>query len=170
MHPQSGGTYCHPHKSSENFRYRHVNIQVGIDGPTSIGRKSSPKVCNVPDLPVLIVDDEPQVRSLIRAILSKAGFRTLEAANGLKALSTVQVLHGEISILVTDYSMPGLDGCGLARNVKEQFPLIPIILMSSHAHAGACLSVDEFLTKPFAPSVLVSTVHRLLALEEKQCA
>jgi CheY-like chemotaxis protein len=102
--------------------------------------------------------------------MSKVGFRTLEPANGLKTLSSVEVLNGAIGLMVTDYSMPGLDGCRLSRSVKEQFPLIPIILMSSHPHAGDCLSADEFLKKPFVPSILVATVHRLLALEDKKCA
>jgi DNA-binding response OmpR family regulator len=122
------------------------------------------------DLPVLIVDDEPQVRSLIRVVLSKAGFRVLEAVDGIKALSTVQALHGEIRIMVSDYSMPGLDGGSLARRVKEQFPTIPIILVSSEANAADCLSGDAFLAKPFVPSVLVATVRSLLSKESLQCA
>jgi CheY-like chemotaxis protein len=122
------------------------------------------------DLPVLIVDDEPQMRSLIRVILSKAGLRTLEAVNGVKALSSVQVLNGAIGLMVADYSTPGLDVCGLAGSVKEQFPLIPILLMPSHPHTGDCLSADEFLAKLCVPSILVSTVHRLLATKKDQCA
>lgn len=60
------------------------------------------------DLPVLIVDDEPQVRSLIRTVLSKHGFRVVEARDALSALTAVQELDGAISLMVSDYSM----GCG----------------------------------------------------------
>jgi CheY-like chemotaxis protein len=122
------------------------------------------------ELPVLLVDDEPQVRSLLRAVLSKHGFRFLEAVDGVDALSTVQAHNGAVSLMVTDYSMPGLDGATLARRVREQFPTIPIVLVSSEANAGDCLSGDAFLAKPFVPSALVATVRRLLAKESLQCA
>jgi CheY-like chemotaxis protein len=117
--------------------------------------------------PVLIVDDEPQVRSLIRAVLSRAGFRVLVAGNGVDALSTAQTLHGEICIMVSDYSMPGMNGNTLAGLLKEQFPLIPTLLMSSGSNACDCPSADAFLAKPFVPSVLVASVHRLLGMEEE---
>ena len=122
------------------------------------------------DLPVLLVDDEPQVRSLIRAVLSKHGFRVVEAIDGLSALSTVQDLDGAISLMVTDYSMPGLDGATLASRVKEQFPAIPILLISSDANGCHCLSGDAFLAKPFAPTVLVDTVRRLITERQEPCA
>jgi two-component system OmpR family response regulator len=121
-------------------------------------------------LPVLLVDDEPQVRSLIRAILSKQGFQILEAADGERALSTVEALHGEIAIMIGDYSMPGLTGGTLAKLVRGQFPAIPILLVSSAASACDCLSGDAFLAKPFIPSDLVDAVRCLLPQESLECA
>src|SRR5580700_11689297 len=120
-------------------------------------------------LPVLIGDDEPQMRSLMRAVLSKAGFQVLEAANGARALSTVQAHNGAISIMVSDYFMPGMNGGTLAGHVKEQFPTIPILLVSSDANACDCLSGDAFLAKPFVPSVLIDAVRRLLPQESFRC-
>jgi CheY-like chemotaxis protein len=121
-------------------------------------------------LPVLLVDDERQVRKLIRTVLTKHGFRVIEENNGLTALSTVQNLGGAICLLISDYSMPGLDGATLASRVKGQFPKIPILLMSSDAYSCNCTSWDAFLGKPFAPSLLIDTVHRLLAEQERRCA
>jgi CheY-like chemotaxis protein len=121
-------------------------------------------------LPVLLVDDKPQVRSLIRAILSKHGFQVLEVGDGVSALSAVRAQNGAISIMVSDYDMPGIDGGILARRVKEQFPTIPILLVSSNADAFDCLFGDAFLAKPFIPSVLVEVVRRLLPKESLQCA
>src|ERR1017187_8580386 len=122
------------------------------------GRKFLKKAVRMFDWPILLVDDEPQARSLIRAILSKHGFRTVEAGDGTRALSTIQNLNGAISLMVSDYSMPGLDGAPLANRVKEQFPAIPILLVSSDANVCDCLSGDALLRKPFVPAVLVDTV------------
>lgn len=112
-------------------------------------------------LPVLIVDDDPQVRSLVRAVLSKHGFITVEAADGKSALSTVKNMDGAIGLMVSDVSMPGLDGEALAGLVKAQFPSTPIILMSSERTVCESISIDAFLPKPFLPSVLADAVRRL---------
>jgi CheY-like chemotaxis protein len=112
-------------------------------------------------LRVLVADDERQVRSFIRAVLEKAGFRVLQAVDGIQALSMVEALFGDIGLLLTDYSMPGMDGAALAKRVRGQFPAIPILLISSDGNACHCVSSDAFLAKPFVPSVLVAAVRRL---------
>jgi CheY-like chemotaxis protein len=126
------------------------------------------------ELPVLVVDDEPQLRSLIRTLLLKHGFRIVEASDGVSALSTVKKLNGAISLMVSDYSMPGMDGGALAQLVKAQFPAIPVLLMSSEAYSCDCRSGDAFLAKPFVPAILVDTVRRLYereaSTEVEQCA
>lgn len=126
------------------------------------------------NLPVLIADEEPQVRSLIRAVLSKYGFPAVEACDGVSALSTVLDLDGAIGLLVTDYSLPGMDGLNLARLVKTLYPALPILLVSSEAFEGDCLPGDGFLAKPFVPSELVVSVRRLYKTppeqEREQCA
>jgi CheY-like chemotaxis protein len=123
------------------------------------------------DLPILLVDDEPQVRLLMRTVLSKHGFRIVEEMNGLNALSTVQDLGGAISLLISDYSMPGLDGATLGSLVRSHYPAIPILLMSSDANSCDCSSGDAFLSKPFMPSMLIDTVRRLLLrTQDTQCA
>lgn len=81
--------------------------------------------------PILIVDDDSQIRSLIGAVLRKHGFQIREAVDGVAGLSAVREMEGAISLLVTDHFMPGLDGAALARHVKALFPTIPVILMSS---------------------------------------
>jgi CheY-like chemotaxis protein len=121
-------------------------------------------------LPVLLVDDQPQVRLLMRKVLTKQGFRVIEEKNGLSALSIIQSLGGAICLLISEYLMPGLDGAALASRVKGQFPKVPILLMSSDAYSCDCTSGDAFLGKPFVPSLLVDTVHRLLAGQGTRCA
>jgi CheY-like chemotaxis protein len=75
-----------------------------------------------------------------------------------------------IGLMITNYSIPGLDGGAVAKRVRERFPAIPILLVSSDADAPSCPSKDAFLAKPFVPSALVDSVRRLLGMEEKQCA
>jgi len=124
-------------------------------------------------LPVLIVDKEPQLRSLIRAVLSKYGFPTLEAQDGVSALTMVKRLGGAVTLIVSSISMPGLDGAALARLVKVQFPNTPVLLMFSGATDSDDLLADAFLPKPFAPPVLADAVRRLhtkqIQSENVQC-
>ena len=84
---------------------------------------------------VLVVDDEPLVRILTVQVLEEAGFRVEEAGNSDEALSR---LDGHpIVALVTDIDMPGsLDGCGLARRVRQLFPSVAILIISGVAIPG----------------------------------
>ena len=113
------------------------------------------------NLPVLIVGNEPQLRSLIRAILSKQGFPILEAPDGLTALTSIQDLGGALTVIVSTFSMSEINGDAFARQVKAQFPDTSILLMVSGATEGEGLPGDAFLAKPFLPSILVDTVWRL---------
>lgn len=117
-------------------------------------------------LPVLVVDDVPQLRLLVRAVLTKRGFQVLEASDGANALTTVEESAGGVSLIITDFHMPRLNGGQLAQLVKARFPTIPILLISTDTCESDYSSVDAFLAKPFMPSALVHTVHRLM----QQCA
>jgi DNA-binding NtrC family response regulator len=101
------------------------------------------------------------MRSLVRAVLSKHGFLTVEAADGMSALSTLKNMDGAVGLLVSAFSMPGLDGETLASLMKAQFPNTPILLMSSERTACESGAVDAFLAKPFLPSVLADAARRL---------
>jgi CheY-like chemotaxis protein len=83
--------------------------------------------------PVLVVDDEPQIRLLVKTLLLKEGLESIEASNGCCALATAEKIHGEISLLLTDINMPGspVNGVELAGAVKSEFPEIPILFVSS---------------------------------------
>ena len=82
--------------------------------------------------PVLVVDDEPQMRSLVKALLSEEGFNSIEASDGCSAYATLKKLDGEVSLVLTDVNMPcGMDGIDLADAVKAEFPEIPVLVVSS---------------------------------------
>lgn len=107
---------------------------------------------------VVLADDDPQVRSITKAMLSHAGFVVREAENGGNALSLVNELKGHISLLVSDVQMPGLNGLDLASKVKEQFPRIPVLLISGFGENPEWGAADGFLDKPFTADLLISKV------------
>ena len=114
---------------------------------------------------ILVVDDEPDVRLQVSEILTWHGFHVIEAGGGTSALTLLQAFNGTIGLVISDYRMPGMDGAALARQVKEQFPDVPVLIVSGEACASDCAVADGFLAKPFAPDVLVDAVRRLVRLK-----
>jgi DNA-binding response OmpR family regulator len=112
------------------------------------------------NLPVLVLEKDLQVRSLIRVVLSKHGYPTLEAQDASSALAFVKNFNGALTIIVGSLSMSDI-----ARLVKAYFPGTSILLMFSGATEGDGLPGDAFLGKPFHPFELVDTVR---CLQEKQ--
>lgn len=114
---------------------------------------------------ILVVDDDPDIRLLLTVSLKKAGFATLQASNGVKALD---LLKGQIpNLIVTDARMPLLDGYGLVRAVKTQaeFRQIPILMLTGvdgEKMTDEDIQPDERMKKPFATAALLATIERLL--------
>ncbi|HEY1848376.1 MAG TPA: response regulator [Opitutaceae bacterium] len=115
---------------------------------------------------ILIVDDEAQIRDIGAAILSHHGYRVIIAADGTEAVALFAPRGEEISILITDLSMPNLDGASLANVVRRLNPKIKILAMSGLASGGlnteAARFAGAFLVKPFKADALLRTVHKLL--------
>lgn len=119
---------------------------------------------------VLIVDDDPAVRLVCAVNLTAAGLQVLEAADGLDALAQAQT--GLPDLVLTDVTMPGLDGFELAEGLRrdEQTRRIPLIFLSgevaqANAERARALGALAYLTKPFDPIALASFVaHELLAV------
>ena len=109
---------------------------------------------------VLVVDDDDFVRHYMVRAFTEAGYRILVAANGRQALTVLSSLDATVILaVVTDFLMPGMDGLQLAATISEQWPMIPLLLVSGRppeAWAGA------FLPKPFSPPDLVAAVERLV--------
>jgi PAS domain S-box-containing protein len=106
---------------------------------------------------VLLAEDEPAVRGLVREVLQLAGHRVLEAANGAEALAELERHGGKIDALVTDLRMPGMDGLELARRIRADQPGLPTIAISAYAEEPPDESV-VYLTKPFSSAELAETV------------
>jgi len=109
----------------------------------------------------LVVDDEPDLRSVVARILRRDGFHILEAENGEEALALIRNLGARITVVVSDIRMPLMDGCDLAKAIREEFPLIPVLLMSGYADTGpvGC----PFIAKPFRAEELLAKLRDVLS-------
>jgi two-component system cell cycle sensor histidine kinase/response regulator CckA len=115
---------------------------------------------------ILLVEDEPIVRALIRAVLERTGYTILEAPDGPTALAVAND-HPEIDLLLADVVMPGMTGLEVARRMNSRRPGIPIVLMSGYAEEGLPLLAARdtelgFLAKPFTTEALEGTVREAL--------
>jgi len=116
---------------------------------------------------ILLVEDEPPVRWIVKDVLSKYGYHVLEAASGVEALALWHQHHKEIALLLTDIVMPvGLTGQELAEKFAAQKPALKVIYISGYSlqAAGkdfAILDGPNFLQKPFDGAKLAATVRRI---------
>jgi len=117
---------------------------------------------------VLLVEDEPLVRTVASRALADAGLAVVEAANGEEALERARSHEGPIDLLVTDVVMARMGGPDLARSLKADRPHVRVLFVSGYSRQGHVPPADlaagmDFLEKPFTPKLLVERVSRLLA-------
>jgi signal transduction histidine kinase len=117
---------------------------------------------------VLLVDDEPTVLDVLRASVTRGGYRVVSALDGAAALERLDERSSEIAAIVTDVSMPRLDGHGLVREIRERRADLPIVIMTAalppEKQAGFTrLGVVEFLIKPFQADALLASLDRVLS-------
>ena len=114
---------------------------------------------------ILMVDDEPRMRKLVRDFLVKYQFDVLEAADGEEALDAF-LKHKEIALIVLDVMMPKMDGWEVCREIRK-LSQVPIIMLTARGDErdelqGFDLGVDEYITKPFSPKILVARIEAIL--------
>jgi len=122
---------------------------------------------------ILVVEDEPTVRTLIGAVLADAGYNVLETASGPEALRAVAHHPDAIDLLLTDVRMPGMDGCDLAEEFRGLRPDARIMFMSAYTDDPRAVNVSRgaaYLQKPFAPDTLTRKVRELLDSTENTVA
>ena len=113
---------------------------------------------------VLVVDDEPIVREVVVRYLTRDGYHTLEAADGLEARRLVT--SHEPDLVVLDLMLPGMDGLALCRWIRSEHEL-PVIMLTAKTEeadriVGLELGADDYVTKPFSPRELVARVKTVL--------
>ena len=120
-----------------------------------------------PDCTILLAEDNAALRAHVSDVLQEAGFNVVEAEDGQAALDRMRSAEKRPDLLLSDITMPRLDGKALAAEVHRSWPEIPIVLMTGYA-GGALESCPHnvLITKPFAPDDLVALVRRTIATSQ----
>ena len=111
-------------------------------------------------LKVLVVDDEARMRKLVRDFLTVKGFYVLEAENGEQAVDLF-FKQKDIALIILDVMMPKMNGWDVCKTIR-QYSRVPIIMLTARSEGrdelqGFQLGVDEYISKPFSPKILVAT-------------
>lgn len=118
------------------------------------------------DITILVVDDESRMRKLIKDFLKVKGYEILEAADGEEALKVFEEQEHKINLILLDVMMPKQDGWSVLRQIR-QVSNVPIVMLTARGEEqdelfGFELGVDEYITKPFSPKILVARVEAIL--------
>ena len=115
---------------------------------------------------ILVVDDAQRMRKLIKDFLTAKGYKILEAEDGEKALEVYEKNKNQINLILLDVMMPKLDGWSVLRQIRQDSK-VPIIMLTARGEEqdelfGFELGVDEYISKPFSPKILVARVEAIL--------
>ena len=122
---------------------------------------------------ILVVDDESRMRKLVRDFLQKNNYEVLEAGDGSEALD-IFFAQSDIALVILDVMMPKMDGWQVCREIRN-YSRVPIIMLTARGDEkdelqGFELGVDEYISKPFSPKILVARVEAILRRTGKSAA
>lgn len=114
---------------------------------------------------ILVVDDESRMRKLVKDFLTREGYTVLEAEDGIEAMD-IFYEDKDIALIILDVMMPKMDGWQVCREIRESSK-VPIIMLTARSEErdelqGFELGVDEYISKPFSPKILVARVNAIL--------
>ena len=117
------------------------------------------------NLKVLVVDDEARMRKLVKDFLMIKGFQVIEAGDGEEAVDLF-FSQKDIALIILDVMMPRMDGWEVCRSIRK-YSQVPIIMLTARGEEqdelqGFDLGVDEYISKPFSPKILVARVEAIL--------
>ena len=115
---------------------------------------------------ILVVDDESRMRKLLNDFLVAKGYKILEAEDGEKAIEVFEENKNKIKLILLDVMMPKLDGWSVLRKIRQDSN-VPVIMLTARGEEqdelfGFELGVDEYISKPFSPKILVARVEAIL--------
>ncbi|MDD6441640.1 MAG: response regulator transcription factor [bacterium] len=116
-------------------------------------------------LKILVVDDESRMRKLVKDFLGREGFQVIEAGDGQEAIELFYE-NKDIALIILDVMMPRMDGWQTCREIRKDSK-VPIIMLTARSDErdelqGFELGVDEYISKPFSPKILVARVNAIL--------
>lgn len=116
---------------------------------------------------ILVVEDEDSVRVMVREVLTLWGYRVLEATSGESAIKLMTHHHDQISLVLTDVVMSGMSGVNLVQHIRDHHPSFKVLFMSGYIAdasdaVGIASQLDNFISKPFTPLVLVKAIQMVL--------
>lgn len=116
-------------------------------------------------LKILVVDDEARMRKLVRDFLTNKGFAVIEAGDGEEAVDTF-FAQKDIALVLLDVMMPKMDGWEVLKTIRK-YSRVPVIMLTARSEErdelqGFSLGVDEYISKPFSPKILVARVDAIL--------
>ena len=117
------------------------------------------------NIKILVADDESRMRKLVKDFLTREGYTVLEAGDGMEAMD-IFYEDKDIALIILDVMMPKMDGWQVCREIRESSK-VPIIMLTARSEErdelqGFDLGVDEYISKPFSPKILVARVNALL--------
>jgi len=118
------------------------------------------------EITIMIIDDESRMRKVVKDFLIQKDYKVIEAANGEMAISIFEEQKEKIDLILLDVMMPKLDGWSVLRQIRQSSN-IPVIMLTARGEEqdelfGFELGVDEYISKPFSPKILVARVQALL--------
>jgi len=118
------------------------------------------------EVTILVVDDESRMRKLVKDFLVQKDFKVIEAENGEVAINIFEEKKDKIGLILLDVMMPKLDGWSVLRQIRQNSN-VPVIMLTARGEEqdelfGFELGVDEYISKPFSPKILVARVQALL--------
>ena len=116
-------------------------------------------------LKILIVDDEARMRKLVKDFLANKGFKVIEAADGEEAVD-IFFAQKDIALILLDVMMPKMDGWEVLKTIRK-YSQVPVVMLTARSEErdelqGFSLGVDEYISKPFSPKILVARVEAIL--------
>ncbi|MBR2696184.1 MAG: response regulator transcription factor [Parasporobacterium sp.] len=123
------------------------------------------------ELKILVVDDEARMRKIVKDFLVAKDYTVLEAANGEEALDIMYDNNNKIDLVILDIMMPKMDGWETCREIRK-ISKVPIIMLTAKGDEtdellGYDLGIDEYITKPFSPKILVARIDAILRRAKK---
>lgn len=123
---------------------------------------------------VLIVDDEFRIRKLLAEFLTREGYKVLEAEDGEEALDILFESGKKVDMVILDVMMPKYDGWFVLERIRE-YMTIPVVMLTARSDEydqlkGFKLGADDYVTKPFSPSVLVARVNKIFSKTNKDAS